>query len=62
MLQDILDTAKEKMKKSCDVYLRGVSPAVDLRKMRGNLFLQHNRNVLDPLFGPYSGNQLPVDR
>ena len=46
----------------CDVYLRGVSPAVDLRKMRGNLFLQHNRNVLDPLFGPYSGNQLPVDR
>ena len=37
----------------CDVYLRGASPAIDPDGMRGNLFLRHNRNVLDPLFAPY---------
>ena len=39
----------------CDVYvyLRGTSPGIDLSGMRGNLFLRHNRNVLDPLFDPY---------
>jgi endo-1,4-beta-xylanase len=34
----------------CDVCLRGMPRSVDLSEMRGNLFLRHNRNVLDPLF------------
>ena len=40
----------------CDVYLRGVSPenvAGDLSRMKGNLFLQNNREVLDPVFSCY---------
>lgn len=40
----------------CDVHLYGKDPArveSDLSQMKGNLFLQHNRSVLDPLFAPY---------
>ena len=37
----------------CDVSLRGMPRPVDPDGMRGNLFLRHNRNVLDPLFAPY---------
>lgn len=37
----------------CDVSLRGMPRSVDPDGMRGNLFLRHNRNVLDPLFAPY---------
>lgn len=40
----------------CDVRLRGVPPESvksDLTQMKGNLFLEHNRKALDPLFDPY---------
>ena len=40
----------------CDVCLRGVSPddiRSDLGRMKGNLFLQDNRERLDRLFDPY---------
>jgi len=40
----------------CDVHFRGISPddvASDLSRMKGNLFLQDNREVLDPVFTPH---------
>ena len=40
----------------CDVHLLGVSPEAihsDLSRMKGNLFLQDNRELLDPMFGVY---------
>jgi len=44
----------------CDVHLYGKSPdevESDLSQMKGNLFLEHNRDVLHPYFAPYLGNQ-----
>ena len=40
----------------CDVHLLGApreSAARDLSHMKGNLFLEDNRNLLDPLFDSY---------
>ena len=38
----------------CDVHLLGKDPAgADFTQMKGNLFLEHNRTVLDPAFAPY---------
>ena len=40
----------------CDVHLRGVSPdeiRSDLGRMKGNLFLEDNRDRLDRFFAPY---------
>ena len=52
----ILHTDMEMILDYCDVCLTGKQRA-DFRmlqdKMRGNLFLQDNRDRLDPLFGPY---------
>ncbi len=37
----------------CDVHLRGQEATRGLDRMKGNLFLRDNRDVLDPLFAPY---------
>jgi hypothetical protein len=40
----------------CDVHLRGISPdeiRSDLGRMKGNLFLEDNRDRLDRFFAPY---------
>lgn len=42
----------------CDVHLLGADPASvtsDLSQMKGNLFLEHNRDVLHEYFAPYIG-------
>lgn len=52
----ILDSDMQQILDYCDVHLLGKSPAdgsTDFAQMKGNLFLQHNRQVLDPLFAPY---------
>ena len=43
----------------CDIHLLGIPPerlSFDPDAMKGNLFLRHNRGVLDPLFSPYLGS------
>ena len=43
----------------CDIHLSGIPPerlSFDPDAMKGNLFLRHNRGVLDPLFSPYLGS------
>ena len=40
----------------CDVHLLGAPPEEirsDLARMKGNLFLQSNREILDPMFDPF---------
>jgi ribosome recycling factor len=51
MLQDILDTAKEKMKKSCDVYER------DMMGLRAG---RANPKLLDRITVDYYGTQTPI--
>jgi endo-1,4-beta-xylanase len=52
----ILDSDMQQILDYCDVHLLGKAPAdvsTDFTQMKGNLFLHHNRQVLDPLFAPY---------
>ena len=51
MLQDILDTAKEKMKKSCDVYER------DMMGLRAG---RANPKLLDRIMVDYYGTPTPI--
>ena len=51
MLQDILDTAKDKMKKSCDVYER------DLMGLRAG---RANPKLLDRIMVDYYGSPTPI--
>ena len=51
MLQDILDTAKEKMKKSCDVYERD---------MMGRRAGRANPKLLDRIMVDYYGTATPI--
>ena len=51
MLQDILDTAKEKMKKSCEVYER------DMMGLRAG---RANPKLLDRIMVDYYGTQTPI--
>ena len=53
MLQDVLDTAKEKMKKSCAVYER------DLMGLRAG---RANPQVLDRITVDYYGTQTPINQ
>ena len=51
MLQDILDTAKEKMKKSCEVYER------DMMSLRAG---RANPQLLDRILVDYYGTPTPI--
>ena len=53
MLQDILDTAKEKMKKSCDVYER------DMMGLRAG---RANPKLLDRIMVDYYGTPTPINQ
>ena len=53
MLQDILDTAKEKMQKSCDVYER------DMMGLRAG---RANPKLLDRIMVDYYGTQTPINQ
>ena len=53
MLQDILDTAKEKMKKSCEVYER------DMMSLRAG---RANPQLLDRILVDYYGTPTPINQ
>ena len=53
MLQDILDTAKEKMKKSCEVYER------DMMSLRAG---RANPQLLDRIMVDYYGTPTPINQ
>ncbi len=55
----ILQSDMEYILDYCDVHLSGKDPRKvksDLSQMKGNLFLEHNRDVLDERFTPYLEN------
>ena len=53
MLQDVLDTAKEKMKKSCEVYER------DMMGLRAG---RANPQLLDRILVDYYGTPTPINQ